>query len=63
MATVTNDITAQTELACVRAMLNRHYPLIAGHVSRLEADGEEKAAAAWLEVARDVADAIMGASR
>lgn len=63
MAALTNDNTAQCELACVRAMLNRHYPLIAGHAMRLQADGEEKAADAWLEVAYDIASVIFGEGR
>jgi hypothetical protein len=46
----TSDSTA--ELTALKA-IQKHYPVIAGHVIRLQQDGEEKAAAKWATVAED----------
>jgi hypothetical protein len=39
-------------------VMRKHYPTIAGHVSRLQDAHEDRAAGEWLGVARDFYDAI-----
>jgi len=42
------------------AVLKRHYPMVAGHVTALQQAGETVAAKAWAEVARDMYEALKG---
>jgi hypothetical protein len=42
------------------AVLNKHYPMVAGHVTALQQAGETVAAEHWAEVARDMYEAIEG---
>ena len=50
----------QARVAELEGVIRRHHPMIAGHAIRLQQDGEERAAAAWAEVAAEFNAVIVG---
>ena len=52
----------RARVAELEGVIRRHHPMIAGHAIRLQQDGEERAAAAWAEVAAEF-NAVKGPDR
>jgi hypothetical protein len=52
----------QARIAELERVVRKHHPMIAGHAIRLQQDGEDRAAAAWAEVAAEF-NAVKGPDR
>jgi hypothetical protein len=55
---IAKGLTLAGQVEDLLAVLKKHYPAIAGHVSRLQDAHEDRAAGEWLGIARDFYDAI-----